>query len=60
MSELHLLSSSCRLVAELQCAQVAEVLVEALQQPGASRKVVEVVANKNAPERPPSEWFNNL
>lgn len=42
------------------CAQVAEVLVEALRQPGASRKVVEVVASKKEPERPPSEWFSNL
>ena len=41
-------------------AQVAEVLVEALRQPGASRKVVEVVASKKAPERPPSEWFKSL
>ncbi len=40
--------------------QVAEVLVEALRQPGASNKVVEVVAAKDEPERPPSEWFSNL
>ena len=40
--------------------QVAEVLVEALRQPGASRKVVEVVAAKDEPERPPSEWFSHL
>ncbi|CAL5223340.1 g5842 [Coccomyxa viridis] len=39
---------------------VAEVLVEALRQPGASNKVVEVVAAKDEPERPSSEWFSNL
>ena len=41
-------------------AQVAAVLVEALRQPGASNKVVEVVASKKEPERPPAEWFKDL
>ena len=40
--------------------QVAEVLVEALRQPGASNKVVEVVASKKEPERPAAEWFKDL
>ena len=41
-------------------AQVAAVLVEALRQPGASNKVVEVVASKKEPERPAAEWFKDL
>ncbi|CAK0784887.1 hypothetical protein CVIRNUC_008092 [Coccomyxa viridis] len=39
---------------------VAAVLVEALRQPGASNKVVEVVASKKEPERPAAEWFKDL
>ena len=37
--------------------QVAAVLVEAVLQPSASRKVVEVVASKSAPELPVDQWF---
>ena len=31
--------------------------MEAVLQPGASNKVVEVVASKSAPKLPPDQWF---
>ena len=40
--------------------QVAEVLVEAVLQPRASGKVVEVVESKSAPQLPVDQWFANL
>ncbi|EIE27205.1 NAD(P)-binding protein [Coccomyxa subellipsoidea C-169] len=39
---------------------VAAVLVEAVTQPGASNKVVEIVSSKDASELPPDQWFSNI
>lgn len=36
---------------------VASVLIEALLQPAASKRVFEIVANPTAPVLPPEKWF---
>lgn len=36
------------------------MLVEALAQPGASNKVVEIVSSKSGAEVPPDQWFSSL
>jgi hypothetical protein len=40
--------------------QVAEVLVQALLQPAASNKVVEIVASPTAAATSPDSWFQAL
>lgn len=40
--------------------QVADVCVEALLQPGAQNKVVEIVASASAAKLPVDQWFANV
>ena len=42
---------------EISRDTVAEVCAEAISNPAASNRVVEIVASPSAPSRPPSEWF---
>ena len=42
------------------CVQVAEILVDALAEPAAANKVVEIIADQNEIFRPASELFANV
>ena len=44
----------------MACIQVAEILVDALAEPAAANKVVEVIADQNEISRPASELFANV
>ncbi len=57
---LQLCQSSMQLSLTAAVQQVAAVLVEAVAQPGASNKVVEIVSSKDASELPPDQWFSNI